>query len=96
MGERPFVGGPGGVYICSDCILATVTAADAGSAVVAGLRLTRVVPAPPGGQAPPEHCDFCSKPSMAVGWIVAGAAAVICDECTDLCVEILAEQETAG
>lgn len=34
------------------------------------------------------HCSFCGKSQHEVSKIVAGSAAHICDECTELCVDI--------
>ena len=40
------------------------------------------------------RCSFCGKPRSAVASIVAGPtpAVAICNECVDLCAEIIAEQ----
>jgi hypothetical protein len=35
-------------------------------------------------------CSFCLKPSTQVAKLVAGPAVFICDECTDLCYQIIA------
>jgi ATP-dependent Clp protease ATP-binding subunit ClpX len=37
------------------------------------------------------RCSFCGKSQDEVGQLVAGPAVYICDECIDLCCEILAE-----
>jgi ATP-dependent Clp protease ATP-binding subunit ClpX len=45
------------------------------------------------------HCSFCGKEQDAVRRLVAGPGVYICDECIELCNEIIAEegeQETAG
>jgi len=40
----------------------------------------------------PIHCSFCGKRQDEVMALVAGPAAHICGECTDLCVLIFAEK----
>ncbi len=40
-----------------------------------------------------ESCSFCGKRSDAVTHLVAGPRAMICDECVDICVAVLAEQD---
>jgi ClpX C4-type zinc finger len=35
-------------------------------------------------------CSFCLKPSTQVAKLVAGPAVFICNECTDLCYQIIA------
>lgn len=45
------------------------------------------------------HCSFCGKEQDAVRRLVAGPGVYICDECIELCNEIIAEeseQETGG
>jgi len=39
------------------------------------------------------HCSFCGKSQSAVKKIVAGPGVFICDECIELCNEILNEME---
>ena len=34
-------------------------------------------------------CSFCGKSQHKVGWLIAGPVANICDECIDLCAEIV-------
>lgn len=38
------------------------------------------------------HCSFCGKNQHEVRKLVAGPSVYICNECTDLCVEIIAEE----
>jgi ATP-dependent Clp protease ATP-binding subunit ClpX len=38
-------------------------------------------------------CSFCAKPSSAVEKIVAGPGVYICNECVDLCNDILRSEE---
>jgi ATP-dependent Clp protease ATP-binding subunit ClpX len=47
--------------------------------------------APPEG---PEHlnCSFCGKPQRQVRKLIAGPGVYICDECVDLCTEIVDEE----
>ena len=41
-----------------------------------------------------RYCSFCSRPQNQVGRLIAGPGSVsICDECVELCREILAEEE---
>jgi ATP-dependent Clp protease ATP-binding subunit ClpX len=37
-------------------------------------------------------CSFCGKPRDQVAHMIAGPKVYICDECVELCNEILAEQ----
>jgi hypothetical protein len=37
-----------------------------------------------------EACSFCMKPKTEVRKLVAGAGVYICDECVDLCVQLVA------
>ena len=39
------------------------------------------------------HCSFCGKSQSAVKKIVAGPGVFICDECVELCNEILNEDD---
>jgi transposase-like protein len=39
------------------------------------------------------HCSFCHKSQDEVDKIIAGKGVFICNECIDLCVEILAPEE---
>lgn len=38
------------------------------------------------------YCNFCKKPNTEVKWVIAGPDSNICDECIDVCINIL-EQE---
>ncbi len=40
------------------------------------------------------HCSFCGKQQNAVGRLVAGPGVYICNECIELCNEIIAEEPT--
>lgn len=41
-------------------------------------------------------CSFCGKTQHEVRKIIAGPQVMICDECVDLCAEIIAEERSAG
>lgn len=43
----------------------------------------------------PATCSFCMKPHTQVRKLIAGPGVYICDECTDLCTQIIAD-ELAG
>ena len=64
--------------------------------------MTSADPPPPGGREAPRsleaiRCSFCGKRGTEVGRIIAGPtpAVAICNECIELCSEIIAE-ERAG
>jgi hypothetical protein len=42
--------------------------------------------------AKPARCSFCDKDQDAVRKIIAGPSVFICDECIDLCNDIIAEE----
>src|SRR5882757_1155078 len=52
-------------------------------------------PSPTGtpGSAPPEtlYCSFCRKSQHDVRKLIAGPAVYICDECVELCLDIIRE-----
>lgn len=39
------------------------------------------------------YCSFCGKTSNEVKFLIAGPAVYICDECVDLCVDIIKDNE---
>jgi hypothetical protein len=41
-------------------------------------------------------CSFCLKTNTDVGTLVAGPGVFICDECVDLCKEIIAGKQKTG
>jgi hypothetical protein len=43
----------------------------------------------------PVNCSFCTKPSSAVEKMIAGPGVYICNECIQLCNDILKEQRQA-
>jgi ATP-dependent Clp protease ATP-binding subunit ClpX len=42
------------------------------------------------------HCSFCGKSQHEVRKLIAGPNVFVCDECVDLCVEIIREESNAG
>jgi ATP-dependent Clp protease ATP-binding subunit ClpX len=49
----------------------------------------------PGQAALQVNCSFCAKPSSAVAKVVAGPGVYICNECIQLCNDILAQEQQA-
>ncbi len=47
---------------------------------------------PPTGRSPGSNlrCSFCNKSDREVRKLIAGPAVFICDECVDVCVDIIA------
>jgi hypothetical protein len=80
---RRLIAGPG-VYICSECV-------EAAQAVGAGSRQDdeKLLREPADEES---RCSFCGKHRRQVRFVVAAGATRICDECLDLCAEILAEE----
>ena len=39
------------------------------------------------------RCSFCGRAQKAVAKLIAGPGVYICDECLDLCDEIIAEEQ---
>jgi hypothetical protein len=54
-----------------------------------GFRRRREKPPVPSGKE--YHCSFCNKSQRAVRMLISGPKVFICDECVDICVDILAE-----
>jgi ATP-dependent Clp protease ATP-binding subunit ClpX len=44
------------------------------------------------GKFEPFACSFCGKTRKQVRKLIAGPGVMICDECVNLCVEILEEE----
>lgn len=42
------------------------------------------------------HCSFCGKSQHEVRKLIAGPTVFICDECVDLCTDIIQEEEQVG
>jgi hypothetical protein len=47
------------------------------------------------GNAPIACCSFCLKPDTAVKKLVAGPAVFVCNECVDLCCQVIADAPDA-
>ena len=47
----------------------------------------------PGPAALQVNCSFCAKPSSAVAKVIAGPGVYICNECIQLCDDILREEQ---
>jgi len=47
----------------------------------------------PGKAALQVNCSFCAKPSSAVSKVIAGPGVYICNECIQLCNDILKEEQ---
>ena len=45
---------------------------------------------------PDSRCSFCTKDADAVDTLVAGAGVFICNECVDLCAQLVKDRKTAG
>jgi hypothetical protein len=50
----------------------------------------------PGQAVLQVNCSFCTKPSSAVAKVIAGPGVYICNECIQLCNDILEEQQQAS
>jgi hypothetical protein len=46
---------------------------------------------PPAKKTGPIHCNFCGRSTREVKKMIAGPNVFICDECIDLCVDIIRE-----
>jgi ClpX C4-type zinc finger len=42
---------------------------------------------------PPNYCSFCGKSQHEVKHLIAGPRVFICDECVDLCEDIIEQEE---
>ena len=40
---------------------------------------------------PPVYCSFCGKSQHEVEKLIAGPTVFICDECTEICMDIIKE-----
>ena len=86
---KKLIAGPG-VYICEVCIdgaNTVIATADVGR-TERGTTLT-----PVGHER--NRCEFCGKPSKEVTQIVKGNRSRICNECVQLCNDILEEEAKA-
>ena len=43
-----------------------------------------------------SRCSFCTKDADSVGTLVAGAGVFICNECVDLCAQLVKDKKDAG
>ena len=50
----------------------------------------------PGQEALQVNCSFCTKPSSAVAKVIAGPGVYICNECIQLCNDILEQEQQAS
>jgi hypothetical protein len=82
---KKLIAGPG-VYICGDCV---ATAGDVVATAAPAKGPRQVVLRPAAGE--PHECQFCGKASTYVAQVVKGGRGRICDECLQLCTEILRE-----
>ncbi len=83
---KKLIAGPG-VYICGDCV---ATAGDVVATAAPAKGPRQVVLRPAAGE--PHDCHFCGKPSSQSGQVVKGGRSRICDECLQLCHDILVEE----
>ena len=44
----------------------------------------------------PLHCTFCGKSQHEVRKLIAGQAVFICDECVELCMDIIGEENKSS
>jgi len=51
---------------------------------------------PGGSQLDTLCCSFCNKDKDSVAKLIAGPGVYICNECVDLCVQIIADQSAVG
>ena len=91
---RKLIAGPG-VYICERCAVlgSRMLAGDAGAR-----RRWSTTPRPdPGKPAKKSRgadgCSFCGKGPLLVAGMAEGGAVRICDECLDLCKDIISEEQ---
>lgn len=83
------IAGPG-VYICDGCIPTAMGVASGAGAEVTDRPAMAMVPS---HVEPALTCSFCGKSRTRVAGMAAGDDARICDECLDLCDEILVEEQ---
>lgn len=107
---RKLVSGPR-VFICNECIARCRQTIGPRPSRIADDRMdpertTEDLPALPATddedvtaeRKPPDetHCSFCGKVKTAVDRLVAGPTVYICNECIELCEDVLAEELEAG
>jgi tRNA U54 and U55 pseudouridine synthase Pus10 len=82
------IGGRLGVYICDRCVgRAHAVIAEPGRTVRTPIATMQQV----SGEAAEDECTFCGKPRHRVSAMASAGDVRICDECLDLCDEILSE-----
>jgi len=102
---RKLISGPR-VFICNECVVMCREIIGPRPPLAAGdlgppERTTADLPAQPlsededvtAEKQPPDdhHCSFCRKMKTDVAKLVTGPTVYICNECVDLCEDILAE-----
>ncbi len=88
------IAGPHAVYICDECARACADVlAEAESALALPAHTHLMTDAD--ADAATAQCSFCGKRRAQVRAMFAGPGGVhICDECVDLCLEIVTEEQT--
>ncbi|MGI8808159.1 MAG: sigma-70 family RNA polymerase sigma factor [Acidimicrobiales bacterium] len=84
---RKLIAGPG-VYICDLCIVLSDEVLRVGEQ----RANDRIQVVPVGSIEAETKCSFCGKKRAHVGGLASGSAVQICNECVDLCKEILDEE----
>ena len=84
---RKLIAGPG-VYICDLCIVLSDEVLRVGEQ----RANDRIQVVPVGLIEAETKCSFCGKKRAHVGGLASGSAVQICNECVDLCKEILDEE----
>ena len=82
------IAGPG-VYICDLCVGKAIGVA---SGVTPEIDDRTAMTTVPPGASVGLKCGFCGKARTKVSAIVVGDGARICNQCLDLCEEVLAEK----
>jgi hypothetical protein len=54
------------------------------------------VPVPGASRLKSLHCSFCTKDKESVAKLIAGPGVYICDECVNLCQQIIAAEMAGG
>ncbi len=77
---------------------AALTKKQKGDEQHSGTKNTEIAPTEPDHSEKPEeseilYCSFCERSQHEVLKLIAGPEVTICDICTDLCVDIVAEEK---
>ncbi|MGI8791694.1 MAG: ClpX C4-type zinc finger protein [Acidimicrobiales bacterium] len=80
------IAGPG-VYVCGECVAAASSVASSGEAMTGPRQVSMLIDGRP--------CGFCSKRAAEVKAVVRGGRGHICNECLDLCSQIITEDENS-